>query len=102
MGDKFSVDPETMLQASARFARDSDQLASALGRLHSTLASLGDVTGGDDQGRHFASGYNPAAASIEQALGNLVKGLASIDRGLQVMAFNYMSGDAASQVRKGG
>jgi uncharacterized protein YukE len=102
VGDKFSVDPESLLRASARFALESDEFASALSRLQATLRSLGDVSGSDEQGRKFASGYDPAANSVEQALQNLAKGLNATSQGLSVMGTNYQGSDAASQVRKGG
>lgn len=90
------------MRASARFALDSEQLASALGRLQASLSQLGDVCGSDDQGHQFASGYNPKAAMVQEAVQSLVKGLAGIEQGLQVMALNYADSDAASQVRGGG
>jgi uncharacterized protein YukE len=102
VGDKFSVDPEALLRASARFDLESAELASALSRLQSTLGSLGDVTGNDDQGHKFASGYNPSVQKLQQAMQNMANGLADISRGLEVMAINYQGSDDASQVRKGG
>lgn len=100
MGDKFSVHPESLLRASTRFSTEADQLSAALTQLERTLGSLGDVSGGDDQGREFARGYDPSAVTIEQALQNLTKGLADIARGLEVMGINYLGSDAAGQVRK--
>lgn len=102
MRDEISVQPETLLQASARFDLESVELGSALSRLQATLGSLGDVCGNDDQGRKFGSGYNPNAEKLQQALQNMIARLADISRGLEVMGINYQGGDAASQVRSGG
>jgi uncharacterized protein YukE len=101
VGDKFSVNPESLLGASARFELESEQLASALSRLQASLGQLGDVCGNDDQGHRFAAGYVPNEVKIEQALRNVSRGLADIGRGLEVMGLNYQGSDAASQVRKG-
>jgi uncharacterized protein YukE len=102
MGDKFSVDPESLFQASARFALESEQLGSALSTLQASLRALSGMCGNDDQGQKFGSGYDPAAANIEKALSNLTNGLDAIGQGLDVMGSNYQGTDAASQVRKGG
>ena len=101
MADKLSVDPATLLQASARFSRESEQLASALSRLQASLRPLGGMLGNDEQGQKFGSGYDPNAKNLELALQNLAKGLDAIGRGLEVMGINYQGSDAASQVRKG-
>jgi len=100
--DKFSVDPETMLRASARFSLESELLASALSRLQASLRPLSGMCGNDEQGQKFGSGYDPNAKNLELAFQNLVKGLDDIGRGLEVMSINYLGSDAASQVRKGG
>ena len=102
MRDEFSVNPETLLQASARFDLESAELGSALSRLQATLGSLGDVCGTDDQGHKFANGYTPNAEKLVQAMQNMTSRLADIGRGLEVMGTNYQGGDAASQVRSGG
>jgi uncharacterized protein YukE len=102
MADKFSVNPESLLGASARFSLASAELDSALGRLQHSLGALGDVCGGDDQGRAFGSGYKPSAAKLEQAFASMVKGLAGIGDAFDAMALNYLGGDSASQVQKGG
>ena len=101
MGDKFSVQPDQLILASARFTDDAEQLASALGRLRSHLHALGDYCGGDDQGRQFAQAYDPKVAMVDQALQNLTHGLADIARGLEVMAVNYRRSDGSSQVKGG-
>lgn len=102
MGDKFSIDPETILRASARFSLESEHLASALSRLQATLRPLSGMCGNDAQGQKFGAGYDPNAQNLELALQNLATGLDAIGRGLEVMAVNYQGSDAASQVRKGG
>jgi uncharacterized protein YukE len=102
VGDKLSVNPQSMLRASARFALESEQLASALSVLQARLRPLAGMCGNDEQGQRFASGYDPNAANLEQALQNLAAGLDDIGRGLEVMGINYQSSDAASQVIKGG
>lgn len=102
MGDKFSVHPDQLILASARFTDEAEQLASALGQLRSHLHGLGDYCGGDDQGRGFARAYDPKVAMVDQALQNLTHGLADIARGLEVMAVNYRHSDGSSQVGKGG
>ncbi len=102
MPDKFSVVPETMLRASARFSLESELLASALSRLQASLRPLGGMCGNDEQGQKFGSGYDPNAKNLELAFQNLVNGLDAIGRGLEVMSINYQGGDAASRVRTGG
>jgi len=100
--DKVSVDPETMLRASARFSLESELLASALSRLQASLRPLSGMCGNDEQGQKFGSGYDPNAKNLELAFQNLVKGLDDIGRGLEVMSINYRGGDAASQVQTRG
>jgi len=100
--DEFSVDPQTMLRASARFSLESQELASALSRLQASLRPLAGMCGNDEQGQRFGSGYQPNAANLQQAFQNLAGGLDAIARGLEVMANNYQGSDAASQVQKGG
>jgi uncharacterized protein YukE len=100
--DKFSVDPESMLRASARFSLESEELASALSRLQASLRPLSGMSGNDEQGQRFGAGYDPNAANLEQALQNLANGLDAIGRGLGVMGINYQNSDSASQVEKGG
>jgi uncharacterized protein YukE len=102
VGDKLSVDPQSLLRASARFALESEELASALSRLQASLRPLAGMCGNDDQGKQFGAGYDPNAKNLEQALVNLTKGLDAIGRGLEVMGINYQGSDAASQVQKGG
>ena len=102
MRDELSVDPETMLRASARFALESQELASALSRLQASLVPLNGMCGNDEQGQKFAAGYEPNAKNLEQALQNLAKGLDAIGRGLEVMGINYQGSESASQVLKGG
>jgi uncharacterized protein YukE len=102
VGDKFSVDPATLLRASARFSLESEQLASALSRLQASLRPLNGMCGNDEQGQKFGAGYDPNAKNLEQALQNLAKGLDAIGRGLEVMGINYQGSDSASQVVKGG
>jgi uncharacterized protein YukE len=102
VGDKFSVDPATLLRASGRFSTESEQLASALSRLQASLRPLSGMCGNDEQGQKFGAGYEPNAKNLELALQNLAKGLDAIGRGLEVMGINYQGSDAASQVRKGG
>jgi uncharacterized protein YukE len=102
MGEKFSIDPQTLLTASARFSVESEELASALSRLQASLRPLSGMCGNDEQGQKFGSGYDPNAKNIELALKNLSTGLDAIARGLQVMGINYQGSDAASQAVKGG
>lgn len=101
MGDRFSVHPESLIRSGAQFSVESARLLGAVTRLESALGALGDVCGDDDPGRQFAGAYKPNAALLERALGNMVKGLDAIGRGLEVMGINYSGGDAASAVAKG-
>lgn len=102
MGDRFSVHPESLIRAGSQFGVEGARLADALARLESKLGALGDgdVCGNDDQGREFAKGYAPNEALLQQALGNMAKGLDAIGRGLEVMGINYVGGDGASKVSK--
>jgi len=102
VGDKFSVDPEALLRASARFDLEGEQLATALSRLQASLRPLSGMCGNDAQGQKFGAGYDPNAQNLELALQNLATGLDAIGRGLEVMGINYQGSDAASQVRQGG
>src|SRR5260370_8770800 len=99
MGDKFSVQPDQLILASARFTDDAEQLASALGRLRSHLHALGDYCGGDDQGRQFAQAYDPKVAMVDQALQNLTHGLPDIARGREVRALNYAHSHGPRQAK---
>jgi uncharacterized protein YukE len=102
VGDKFSIHPETILRASARFSVESEHLASALSRLQASLRPLSGMCGNDAQGQQFGAGYDPNARNLELALQNLATGLDAIGRGLEVMGVNYQGSDVASQVRPGG
>jgi uncharacterized protein YukE len=99
MPEQFSVDPESLLRASARFALESAELDAALGRLRQSLGALGDVCGDDEQGHTFGAAYKPNVSKLDQAMSNLVKGLAGISDAFDVMTLNYLDGDSASQVR---
>ena len=102
MEGKFSIDPETILRASARFSLEGEHLASALNRLQASLRPLSGMCGSDAQGQKFGAGYHPNAQNLELALQHVASGLDAIGRGLEVMAVNYQGSDAASQVRQGG
>ncbi len=100
MGEQLSINPESLIRAGAQFTIESGRLADAVNRLQSSLHALGDLCGDDDQGRAFATDYNPATGKVELALQNMAKGLSAIGRGLEVMGLNYEGSDAASQVLK--
>ncbi|TMD89975.1 MAG: hypothetical protein E6I73_09295 [Chloroflexi bacterium] len=99
MPEEFSVDPESLLRASARFSLESVELDAALARLRESLSALGDVCGDDEQGHTFGAAYKPNVAKLDKAMANLVEGLGGIGDAFDVMATNYLGGDSASQVR---
>jgi len=99
MPEEFSVDPESLLRASARFSLESVELDAALARLRQSLSALGDVCGDDEQGHTFGAAYKPNVAKLDKAMANLVEGLGGIGDAFDVMATNYLGGDSASQVR---
>src|SRR5437879_11776404 len=96
MPHQFSVDPESLLRASARFSLASVELDAALARLRQSLSALGDVCGDDEQGHTFGAAYKPNVAKLDKAIGNLVQGLGGMGEGFDVMTRNDVGGGCAS------
>jgi uncharacterized protein YukE len=100
MANQFTVDPASLRAAGSQFAAQSDALSRALAQLQSGLASVSDAIGDDDQGHKFASQYNPSAASIHDALSQMVMGLTKVSQAFPTMADNYDQADTSSHVSK--
>ncbi|MGH8902484.1 MAG: WXG100 family type VII secretion target [Egibacteraceae bacterium] len=96
--DQIDVGSETLRTAGAAFVKESPPLEDALDRLRSTLDGLGEPWGDDDPGTSFGKGYKPNAQALMNALGTLVKGLATTGEGLGRMGGNYDGSDAASTI----
>ena len=93
MGDGLHAHPAELRTAALQFADDGVELWAALGRLQSSLDGLGTMYGEGAPGRLFAATYQPGRRSIEAALGNLARGLASLHDELADMADNYEHAD---------
>lgn len=96
MSDGFGVRPEAALAPAAqRFRGVADDLTRAVADLRGVLGALGDVCGGDEQGRQFAAGYQPRADEGLRALDALARALATVPDGLGRAAAGYRAGDEA-------
>lgn len=94
MGDGFGVRPDIALAPAAqRFRGVADDLARAVGDLRAALGVLGDVCGGDEQGRRFAAGYRPRADEGLRVLDALVRAVATVPDGLDRAAAGYRASD---------
>ncbi len=100
MAKQFTVDPASLRSAGSQFTAQSDALSRALAQLQLGLAGVSGAIGDDDQGLKFASQYNPSAATIHEALSQMVTGLTKVGQAFSTMADNYDQSDTSSQVRK--
>lgn len=102
MGARFRAEPAELAATAPSFTVASDDLSSALRTLSSALAGLGDICGGDKQGRAFAAGYLPHLHTVTAAMSKIAAGLATVDDGLRSMAGNYEASDqtAATDFRR--
>lgn len=98
----FANEPEAVRSAAGRFRTCGEGLERAFGELRATLTSLGDICGDDDQGRQFASGYEPAAADAERAVERSVGALRSVASALDRSAQDYRGVDDAARESLGG
>lgn len=97
MSGGFHVSPDAALQPAAqRFRGAADELTQAVAELRGALDGLGDVWGGDEQGRRFAAGYQPRADEGLRALDALARALASLPEGLERAAADYRASDGGS------
>ncbi|MFI1965331.1 WXG100 family type VII secretion target [Streptomyces pathocidini] len=86
------------LQSSApTFQHQSEALRQAAQTLRTTLDNLGAPWGGDEQGREFENAYAPNWAAIEQSVGVLVEGLASIHLAMKKMAEGHAGNEALTE-----
>lgn len=97
MSGGFHVSPDAALEPAAqRFRGAADELARAVAELRGALGGLGDVCGGDEQGRRFAAGYQARADEGLRALDALTRALASVPGGLERAAADYRASDGGS------
>src|SRR5207237_10063157 len=99
MGKQFKVDVASLRAAGPRFSAESESLAQALSQLQSRLAGLQGMCADDDQGRQFASKYDPMAAQLQPLFGQMTEGLGKVGTALPTMADNYEHADSASRAR---
>lgn len=103
MSDGFGVRPDTALDPAAqRFRGAADDLAGAVAELRGALAALGDVCGGDEQGRRFAAGYRPRADEGLRALDVLAQVVGALPDTLHHAADGYRASDEAGGRGLGG
>jgi hypothetical protein len=89
------VRPDALAPAAGRFRGVADDLGRALVDLRGALGALGDVAGGDEQGRAFDAGYRPRADEGLHALDTLARVLAGVPEGLDRAAAGYRASDGA-------
>jgi hypothetical protein len=93
VADGFAVHPELLAGPAAGFDEAASALRSAVARARADLAALGDVSGDDDQGRAFATRYDPVAAAGLAALGRSADVVGSFGDGLRAVSAQYAVGD---------
>lgn len=96
MTDSLDVSTTGISTQAAVFRDVSGDLSDAVQRLRTCLAGLGDVAGGDDPGRKFASRYDPNTATIEANVDKLVDATMGMSEGLASAASGYAAMDAAN------
>ncbi|NMO88665.1 hypothetical protein [Actinomycetospora sp. TBRC 11914] len=93
MADGFAVRPELLAAPAAAFDEAAATLRTAVAQARADLAALGDVCGDDEQGRAFASRYDPVAAEGIAAISRSVDVVASFGDGLRAVVAQYAEGD---------
>lgn len=96
MTDGFDVFPGKISSQAQVFADVGADLSGALKELQSSLAALGDVSGGDDPGRKFASKYDPNTSVVTANAAKLVEAALGMSDGLSAAARDYTATDAAN------
>jgi uncharacterized protein YukE len=94
---QFNIRPESLLAASQRFERSSEELAQVIQTLQSKVLGAGSPWGHDEMGSVFAEAYTECSGVGLQAMQHLAEQLASIAEGLQAMGHNLTSTDQAGQ-----
>jgi len=94
---QFNIQPESLLAASQRFERSSEELAKAILALQSKVLGAGSPWGHDEMGSVFAEAYTECSGMGLQAMEHLAEQLASIAEGLQAMGQNLTATDQAGQ-----
>ncbi len=93
MADGFAVRPELLAAPTAAFDDAARLLKSAVAQARADLAALGDVSGDDEQGRAFASRYDPVVAKGLAAISRSADVVGSFGGGLRAVADQYAVGD---------
>lgn len=93
MAEGFAVRPEHLVAPAASFDDAAVALRAAVAQARADLAALGDVCGDDEQGRAFASRYEPVTAQGLDAVGRSADVVASFGGGLRAAAKQYEAGD---------
>lgn len=93
MGD-FKMSPAELRDAAPLFSTTADDVRRAGWHLQDKLDGLGDICGGDEQGRAYATVYQPRVDQLLAMLSKTSHGLATIDGGVKAMADNHSRTDA--------
>jgi hypothetical protein len=102
MADGFAIRPELLASPANTFDDAAATLAAALAGARADLEGLGDLSGDDEQGRAFASRYEPVAAEGLTAIGRSVDAVGSFGRGLRATSEQYITGDGGAADGFGG
>lgn len=89
MGEVLDVDVGRIRDAPPKFESAGEKLTEALTQLRQVLAGCAEMCGDDEQGREFAAGYNPAAATIEKSLTFAAKGVSKVGDAVKGMADGF-------------
>lgn len=94
----FDVDPDVIDRASAAMGDAADQFDSALTQFVSTLSGVGDPWGQDTLGTLIGGGYVAVEQLAVETWSSVVDGLDEFADGLESMAGQYRSNEAATVV----
>ncbi|WP_240649106.1 hypothetical protein [Streptomyces sp. Z26] len=98
MGDGkevLDISTKDLKSAAPTFGTQSGELLKAAEALGTKLDALGRPWGGEEQVAEFASKYTAQRASIENAVGILVQGLASVHVAMTDMADGHVDNEEA-------
>ncbi len=92
----FEVEPAALRGAAGSIDAEADALGTLASSLEQYLLSLGACWGDDEVGRRFASGYQPAAATVLANMTALSTGLVRIAAALRAVGESYETIDQAA------
>jgi hypothetical protein len=96
----LDVSPFDVYVASQTFAQGAQEVENALNALSTALSSSGAMAGDDAPGQQFASSYDPAAASFNSLVQNLLPTLSGMAQALVTTANNWLKAESHNTAGK--